>query len=83
MKTKINCLCCVLIVLQVTVCHRRRGKGRGEEAAPDAPAAWNFLRLRVGPRAASDGGAWKDAPPLFSRPEILLNTVPACRRCSL
>ena len=25
----------------------------------------------------------EDAPPLFSRPEILLNTVPACRRCSL
>ena len=29
------------------------------------------------------GRAWEDAPPLFSRPEILLNTVLACKKCSL
>jgi hypothetical protein len=31
----------------------------------------------------SCGCAWKDAPPLFLRPENFLDTVPACRSCSL
>jgi len=46
----------------------RKGKERGEEAVSDLPC---FMY--------SDGGAWKDAPPLFPRPEIQPNTVPACR----
>jgi len=40
-------------------------KGRGEEAEPD-PAVFQLLAAA---RAASGGGAWEDAPPLFQRPE--------------
>jgi hypothetical protein len=28
---------------------------------------WSFQRRRVNPRAASGGGEWEDAPPLFLR----------------
>ena len=40
-------------------------KGRGEEAVTDPLVARLFSLRRVNPRAASDGGAWEDAPPLF------------------
>ncbi|KAI5561026.1 hypothetical protein BDE02_16G085300 [Populus trichocarpa] len=56
MKTKINCLCCVLGVLQVTALSPPAEKGRGDETEPDPPGFQVF-----------DGGAWEDAPPLFIR----------------
>jgi len=46
-------------ILQVTPART----GRGEEAVAD-PC---FFGVLCGPRAASDGGAWEDAPPLFLR----------------
>jgi hypothetical protein len=54
-------------------------KRRGEEAS----FGRLLSRLRVNPRAASDGGAWKDAPPLFLHPENFLDTVPDGRWQSL
>ncbi|KAJ6957442.1 hypothetical protein NC653_039404 [Populus alba x Populus x berolinensis] len=54
--------------------HRRREKGIGEEAIT-APNAAQISWRRVNPRAASDGGAWEDAPPAFSCPENAPSTV--------
>jgi hypothetical protein len=52
-----------LLLLQVTA-----GAGRrGEETDLGRPVARPFSQRRVNPRAASDGGAWEDAPPLFLR----------------
>jgi len=42
-------------------------KGKGKEAERDPPVFWPFSRRRVNPRAASGGGAWEDALPLFLR----------------
>jgi hypothetical protein len=64
--TKTDCLC-VLFWLQVTVIFTAGEERKKDEAAPDPPAAWSFLQRRVNPRAASDGGAWEDALPLFIR----------------
>jgi hypothetical protein len=50
-KTKINCLLCFLVFWRSPPAR----KGRGEEAALDPLAAWNFLQWPVGSRAASDG----------------------------
>jgi len=51
-------------------------KGKGKEVEPDPPVFRPFLRRRVNPRAASSGGAWEDAPPLFiAVPEGLPSTV--------
>ena len=47
---------------------------REEEGAPD-PLVFGLHWRRVNPRAASDGGAWEDAPPLFSAPGRLPRTV--------
>jgi len=39
--------------------HRRRGKEEGKKSIQTTPVAGLFLRQRVHPRAASDGGAWR------------------------
>jgi len=49
-------------------CHRRRGREE-EKRLSQIPLFSSCLRRRVNPRAASGGGAWEDAPPLFQRPE--------------
>lgn len=62
-KFKINCCCALFPLLQVTA-----GVGRlrrGSQSSP--PCCWVFLRRHVNPRAASDGGAWGDAPPVLLR----------------
>ena len=41
---------------------------REEEGAPDL-LVFSLHRRRVNPCAASGGGTWEDAPPLFSAPE--------------
>jgi len=67
MKTKINCLCCVLIILQVVVSltfgregQRRRKQGRS--------ARFRHQCRHVKPRAARNGGALEHAPPAASVP---------------
>ena len=40
-------------------------EGRGEEGVPDPLVVALHRRRRVNPRAASDGGAWEDAPPML------------------
>ena len=40
-------------------------KGKEKEAEPDPPVFRPFSRRRVNPRAASGGGTWEDAPPVF------------------
>ncbi|KAL9381695.1 hypothetical protein Peur_024730 [Populus x canadensis] len=50
-------------------------KVRGDEAAPDPPAAWSFLRRRVVSRAASGVARGEDAPPVFNCSETFLGTV--------
>jgi len=59
------------------------GEEEGKKTFRISPAVWFFSRRRVNPRAASGGGAWNNAPPLFPRPENFLDTVPACRGLSL
>jgi hypothetical protein len=74
---------CVFLLLQVMVVVTA-DRERKRRKTLQAPLFFQvFQRRRVNPRAASSGGSWKDAPPLFPPLEILLNTIPACRRCSL
>ena len=47
--------------------HRRWGEEEGEKPRQIHPASCSCLRRRVNPRAASEGGAWEDAPELFMR----------------
>ena len=47
--------------------HRRREGEEERKQWPTLLLAWVFLRRRVNPRAASGGGTWGDAPPLFLR----------------
>ena len=75
-KNKIDWLVCFSSCAGDGECHRRRGMDEGKKAI-HLPAAGFFLWRRVNPRAASGDGRGIHAPPLFLRPENLLNTVPA------
>ena len=54
-KVKSTVVCISFLVLQVTASQERRR----EEAISDIPCCLDFLRRRVNPRAASNGGAWR------------------------
>jgi len=60
-QSKINC--CVPFLFVTGLC--RRGKERGRKSFQIHTFFRPFSRRRVGSRAASGGGAWEDAPPLF------------------
>jgi hypothetical protein len=53
-------------------------RGRREEAVTDPPARLDFLRRRVERRAASDGGAWRDAPLVFLRVQKAIPVISDC-----
>jgi hypothetical protein len=48
-----------LSFLQVTGNLTTGRKVKRGQAIPDHPVLWSFLRRRVNPHAASDGGAWE------------------------
>jgi hypothetical protein len=57
---------CIYGFLQVTVTLTAGvGRQRGRRHSRPPGFFWSFQLRRVNPRAASGGGAWEDASPLF------------------
>ena len=76
-STALFAFCYVFAGDRTLIAGRKLKRGGSRSTHPVCPG---FQQRRVNPRAASGGGAWEDAPPVFMRVQMSFPAIPGVFR---